>query len=147
MQFPKFIWLPSFSYSSCCLLPFFQDQEKQKAETSYLLPLLFIIQGIFFPFVHSLQETWQSQLLGQLLLLPDGVSLLWLTFLARITNTLKGQYWRTLLSTPKLLSSGILLQSNLGGAPGLVIKKAHVILTESTSISFAMMMCLLEDDV
>lgn len=74
-QFPKFTWPPPFfSYSPCCLLPFFQDQEKQKAETSYLLPLLFIIQVIFFLFVHSLQVTWQSWLLGQLLPLPDGLS-------------------------------------------------------------------------
>lgn len=56
-----------FTHSS--LLPFFRNQAKQRAETSYLPLLLFITQGIFFLFVHSPQVTW---LLSQLLPWPHG---------------------------------------------------------------------------
>lgn len=64
-QFPKFILsLSFFPYPSCCLLPFLQGQKMQKAQASYLLPVLFIIQGISFLFVHSLQVTGQTWLPG-----------------------------------------------------------------------------------
>lgn len=66
-QFLEYIWPLFFSYS--LLSAPFQNQAKQKAETSYLPPLLFIIQGTLFLFFHSLQVTW---LLGQLLPWPDG---------------------------------------------------------------------------
>lgn len=65
---PSFLTLPVVCSLSLRI------RRSKKAETSYLLQLLFIIWGIFFLFVHCLEVTWQSRLPGQLLPLPDGVS-------------------------------------------------------------------------